>query len=413
MRKVKIFSVVLSILLTFSLFIGCGGEKTKETKTVNEIRALELTKNVRDKFWVEFEGDNYFTEYSPAKNGEVSKAFLWSYFGALGMQYQLCKLYPQDETIKNNYKDMLDALKYYKSGTSTDTVVKYHSGRGVYPNRGAGDVFFDDNIWVARNLLFAHEIFGDKSYLDEAIRVVNFIYTGWNNEIGGLVWNERGLTDNATEQELERGLSANACCIIVNAKIYELTKEESYLTWANKFYEFCKKTQDSETFIYYNGIHTLIENGVRKNGAVNKALYSYNPGSMILADLDLYELTKDEAYLLDAKRSATAAYNSFKMLDLGVNITYYRDYVWFTAIMMESFTALKAYDAELVSPYIEVFSKSLDYAYKHYKNVNGFLSHDYAAGYITVGSDANDRSLLTQSGTAEIYVLLAICEKIK
>ena len=33
--------------------------------------------------------------------------------------------------------------------------------------------------------------------------------------LGGLVWCEQGLTDQATEQELERGLSANACCILV------------------------------------------------------------------------------------------------------------------------------------------------------------------------------------------------------
>jgi hypothetical protein len=76
---------------------------------------------------------------------------------------------------------------------------------------------------------------------------------------------------------------------------------------------------------------------------------------------------------------------------------------------MESYYALYPYDAETVKPYIEVFQKSIDYAYENYKNEHGLLPHNYATGFAT--NNSNDRSLLTQSGTAEIYVLLALCEK--
>ena len=33
-----------------------------------------------------------------------------------------------------------------------------------------------------------------------------YTYTAWDWDLGGLVWCEQGLTDQATEQELERGL---------------------------------------------------------------------------------------------------------------------------------------------------------------------------------------------------------------
>jgi hypothetical protein len=403
--RISVLIIVLIILLTL---FACKGN-TQDKQSQNEKRAAELALNVKDKFWVTLgEGDNYFREYYPALGNEVGKAYLWSHFAALGMQYQLCKLYPDNQEYKKDYKDMLDALRYYKSRTSTENLVKYHSGRGLYPNMGSGDVFFDDNIWVARNMLFAYEIFGEEFYLNEARRVVNYIYTGWNDEIGGLVWNERGLTNQATEQELERGLSANACSIIVNAWLYQLTKEEGYLNWANKFYQFCKRVQDPETYIYYNGIHTVIQDGKRLDGSVNKALYSYNPGSMIIADLFMYEITEDENYLTDAFRAAKAAHDVFIMPDLGKDIEYYNDFVWFTAILMESYYALQSYDSETVKPYIQVFQKSIDYAYENYKNENGFLPFNYVAGYANV---SNDRSLLTQSGTAEIYVLLALSEK--
>lgn len=407
---------VITFLLAVILFLGltaCNNDGQGEDKvSQNAQRAVELVQNVKDKFWVELgEGDNYFREYYPALGNEVSKAYLWSHFGALGMQYHLCKLYPDNQNYKSDYKDMLDALKYYKSRNSTDTVVKYHSGRGLYPNTGSGEVFFDDNIWVARNMLFAYDVFGEDFYLQETKRIVNYIYTGWNDEIGGLVWNERGLTDQGTEQELERGLSANACSIIVNAWLYQLTGEQSYLTWANKFYEFCKRVQDPETYMYYNGIHTIIQDGKRLNGSVNKAYYSYNPGSMIIADLYLYEITNEQEYLTDAFRAAKAAYDIFLMLDLGKNVQYYNDYVWFTAILMESYYALYQYDSETIKPYIDVFQKSIDYAYENYKNENGLLPYNYATGFSSSNS-ANDRSLLTQAGTAEIYVLLGLCEKV-
>jgi hypothetical protein len=410
MKRYKVITLLLSLILLIGLY-GCGDVSNPvDELTRNQKRAAELAENVRDKFWITLgEGDNYFREYYPTLGGEVSKAYLWSHFAALGMQYHLCKLFPENQGYKDAYREMLDALKYYKSKSSTETLVKYHSGRGIYPNFGTGEVFFDDNIWVARNMLFAYDVFGEDFYLQEARRVANYIYTGWNEEIDGLVWNERGLTDQGTAQELERGLSANACAIIVNSWLYQLTGEESYLTWANKFYQFCKRVQDPETYMYYNGIHTIIQDGQRLEGSVNKALYAYNPGSMIIADLFMYEITEGEEYLTDAFRAAEAAYDAFLMLDLGTNVQYYNDFVWFTAILMESYYALYPYDAETVKPYIEVFQKSIDYAYENYKNEHGLLPHNYATGFAT--NNSNDRSLLTQSGTAEIYVLLALCEK--
>jgi hypothetical protein len=80
--------------------------------------------------------------------------------------------------------------------------------------------------------------------------------------------------------------------------------------------------------------------------------------------------------------------------------------------MMESIEALARYDKDAVKPYVAVFESSLAYAYKNYKNENGFLPHDYLSGYIKSGGTANDRQLLTQCGTAEIAVLLALVEEI-
>lgn len=254
-------------------------------------------------------------------------------------------------------------------------------------------------------MLFAYEMFGNDDYLSEAIKVTNFIYTGWNEEIGGLVWNENGLGTNATPQELERGLSANACCIIVNAKLYQLTQDENYLNWAVKFYDFCKQMQNSDTGIYYNGINTVVKpDGSRINGSINKDLYAYNTGSMILADLLLYNITNEEDYYIDAKKAATISHNIF--VKETNNIKYYKGYPWFTAILIEGYEVLSQYDSDFTKPFIEILKTSLDYAYSHYMDNNGMLPSNLATGFNDNYSE--DRQLLTQSAYAEMYALLAL-----
>ncbi|MCR5754382.1 MAG: glycoside hydrolase family 76 protein [Acetatifactor sp.] len=372
----------------------------------NEEMATRFCENVLD-LYCHREKGYYLAKFYPKRENEPEVAFLWSYFAALGMMYQINRLFPENVKLRAAYKEMLDNLLYYKNADSNDECAKYHSGKGKHKNMGTGDVFFDDNIWIARNMLFAHEIFGDEAYFQEAIRIVNYTYTGWNEEIGGLVWNETGLGSNATAQELERGLSANACCIIVNAKLYQMTGRQDYLDWALRFYSFCKQMQDKNTKIYYNGIHTVLnEDGTRSNGEINKALYAYNSGSMIIANLILYDITQDREYLADAMESAKAAHGAYLKKQNG--ISHYEGYPWFTAILAESFEALSGYDSEAVKPYMKVLQESLEFACKEHRNEFGLLPRNLATGFDENCPD--DRQLLTQSAYAEIYTLLALME---
>lgn len=365
--------------------------------------AEKLCSTVIDAFLIQKEGV-CFKEYVPVKETDRESCFLWSYFATTGMLYRLVKT--GAKKWLPFYEKAVEGFAYYRADDAKmrEGLIKYHSERGENAGGGHGPCFFDDNIWVARNYLFAYEVFKKDEYLQEAEKIVNYIYTGWNDELGGLVWNENGLTDAGTEQELERGLSANACCIIINALLHKLTGKEGYLDWAFRFYDFCKKTQDAETKIYYNGIHTLICNGVRMAGEVNKDLYSYNSGSMILADLLLYELTQKEEYREDAFLTAKAAHEAFLRRDEKTGLSYYKDFVWFVAILAEGYDALSRLDADKVEPFIKTLENSLAYAAAHYRNETGLLPHDYITGWR--GEDDYDRLLLTHSGTAEIACLL-------
>lgn len=342
-----------------------------------------------------------FREFAPARQEDRKTCYLWSYFAAAGMMYRACKA---GMDILPFYRTVIEGLRFYRSAPMGDGMIKYHSERGDAYDTGCGPCFFDDNIWVARNYLFAYEILKDRFYLEEAGRIVKYIYTGWNEELGGLVWNENGLTPDGTEQELERGLSANGCCIIVNALLYQLTGRADYLAWAHRFYDFCKTTQDPESGIYYNGVHTLIADGRRVAGEINKDLYGYNTGSMILADLLLYEITKEKSYYQDAIRSAAAAHKAFLRFDEVSGCFYYKDFVWFTAVLAEGYAALAACDSEAAGPYMKMLEQSLDYSLSTFCKDTGLLPHDYVTGWRN--NDDYDRMLLTHSGTAEIAFLL-------
>lgn len=345
--------------------------------------------------------------------GSDQSGYLWSNFCGVGMQYYVCKLYPDDAAQKDIFRKMINNFKYFRQRGGTAEAVKYHSARGDVIGAGYGDCFFDDNIWVARNYLRAYEILGDEWYLEEAIRVNNWVLSGWNEELGGLVWSEEGLKDDADAQHLERGLSANACGIIVNAMLADLVdspeQKQFHLDWANKFYTFCKKMQNLPlSYDYWNGIHTVIVNGVRKNGEINKVHYSYNSGSMILADLLMYEHAADEAekaaYLDDAIKTAAAARRTFYRFDAATKRYYYQGDPWFAAILNEAYYELAKYDAS-GKALLATFDQNVALAYANRDALSGLCP--YQAPW-QVTWDKNEAYVIHQVGFAQQAVLAAL-----
>lgn len=352
-------------------------------------------------------GEGRLLEWYPEQGDDRESCYLFSYFGTTGMLYHAIRA---GEDLKPLFRDLIDGLVAYRSGTSAVGVAKYHSERGSGPGAGHGPVFFDDNIWVARNLLWAHEVFGDPEYLAEAERIVAFVYSAWDDELGGVSWNEAGLGPEGTEQELERGLSANACSILVSATLHRLTGRDDYLSWAQRFREFCLTTRDPETGIYFNGVHTRLVGGRRMRGEVNRDLYSYNAGSMILADLALADLTGDPALVEDAVGAASAAHDAFVRVDDVTGARSYKDFVWFLAILAEGYLALL--ERGLVGPEVfDVFRESIEGGFAHRSDA-GLLPHDHTGGWRTGDEAIFDRMLLTHAGTAEIAELLVLASAV-
>lgn len=396
-----------------------GSPETTEGLTEQEELALSMVNTIFEQYAIEGrKGENAYINLKEYHNRSDS-GYLWSNFCGVGMQYYLCKLFPEDAGQKETFRKMIKNFDYFRqrdpASNAAENSVKYHSGRGNNLYGGSGDCFFDDNIWVARNFLRAYEILGDEWYLEEAIRVNNWVLSGWNEELDGIVWSEVGLTDSANEQHLERGLSANACSIIVNAKLAQLSKTAEqkafYTEWAEKFYSFCKKMQNKpESYDYWNGIHTVIVDGVRKDGDVNRVHFSYNSGSMILADLALYELTDDAdkkaEYMDDALGTAAAAYKTFNRVDR--RVSYYEGDPWFAAILNEAYYELFDYAPEIAEKYLDAFKSNVETAYGNRDSETGLCP--YQANE-KVSWQRNESYVIHQVGFAQQAVLAALYSK--
>lgn len=107
-----------------------------------------------------------FLEFFPRRPEDRDTCYLFSYFGVAGTMYRAIKAGQED--VREPYRKLIENFVYYQDGQMPQGQSKYHSERGSSPKSGHGPCFFDDNIWVARNLLCAYEVFGASSYIEEA-----------------------------------------------------------------------------------------------------------------------------------------------------------------------------------------------------------------------------------------------------
>lgn len=91
-----------------------------------------------------------------------------------------------------------------------------------------------------------------------------------------------------------------------------MTKEQVYLDWALKIYQWQKETLvDQTTGAVYDNI-----NG--ESGAVDKTALTYNQGTFLGTATELYAITGDALYIVDGQKIAN--YTITKCIDGGNNV---------------------------------------------------------------------------------------------
>lgn len=320
-----------------------------------------------------------YTANSDANLTQQEVSFLWPYSAMVSGCVSMYKISKADK-----YKELMD--KQIKPGLdlywdNTRKPACYQS----YPTfAGKNDRYYDDNDWIALDCCDYYEATGKQEYLDKAIALHRYIYSGWSDELGGgIYWCEQKRTSKNT--------CSNAPATVLCLKLYKLTKDEKYLKQAEETYEWTKKNlRDPEDFVYWDNINL--------EGQIGYAKYIYNSGQMIQAGVLLYQITGKEAYLQDAQQTAKGAYEYFCRLQQTPKgeMRFYPDSPWFNVILFRGLKAL--YQTDHNPTYIKAMIDNADFAWRWTRDSNGLFSNDWS------GNKSNQfKSLLENACMVELF----------
>ncbi|MDR3366108.1 MAG: glycoside hydrolase family 76 protein [Prevotellaceae bacterium] len=353
---------------------------------------------------------------------------------------------------------LYDNADYYRGSfylTSYTRSRESHQQWSVYAvNRSGGknganvegkENVYDDQQWLVRELLESYKITGEKSYLDKAEYLTDYVLDGWDctrspngEEVGGIPWGPAYATKHSCSNgpmvsplvwlhELYKGKSDEVDHRYIDAtdrktrRTDREKKSDYYLDFAKKVYAWQKQYLLRSDGVYddlrggdnnkVNDVEVVdgqtYKKGAALGGSVGPAI-TYNSGAMLSGAVDLYRATQDNAYLADAKKLSDASFGYFAKRDATLSGYYTYDISgfrnWFNGVLMRAYAeTYPVYNN--VSVCLESFQSNLDYAYKNFF-YKGFLPTNLLLGWSRSGNENNRvEGMFTFAFAAEYAVL--------
>lgn len=143
------------------------------------------------------------------------------------------------------------------------------------------NTFYDDMEWMGLATFRAYEATKDDVWKTSSIDLWNMIKGGWTSvKGGGIMW--AGGSPNS------KNACSNAPAMILAAKLYKLTGEQTYLDWAKKIQVWMADSLiDVNTGLAWDGV------GNHNYGNC----YTYNQGTYMGGCVELYNITGEKKYL--------------------------------------------------------------------------------------------------------------------
>lgn len=322
----------------------------------------------------------------------------------------------------------------------------YNSGRndGAIDDLSVGmsGVFFDDNIWVAKEFYYAYLNLGKVEYLNEAVNIVNWIvgegYESTKN-LNGIYWkwSAKFLFEGSGSLSDDTHASLNACSsaptAMMLAKLHQTLKTEEYaakfgalatdyLSKAQNIYEFCYGVLRNTT----NGClrdKVFLREGFKDMTNLNsqiqmydEQILPYNTGTYMTAGAELYKIAvaaKQNAvakvYKARNEEVAPKADKQFANTQVVQGQYSYNSNSWFTSFILEGFIDLS--ESVDCSEYIEHMRSALDYAWNNNRADDDLVCPAWIAGWSEFRdngiSEGNPRQILLQAANAHCYAMLA------
>ena len=301
---------------------------------------------------------DFFLENYPKGTGDRLVAYMWYYSGVvtgIGMLRQLDYQY----TSFNKVDRGID--KYWSNINNLAGVKSYP------PSYGGGTRFYDDNAIIGLDYLENYQATQNQHYLDQAIKCMDFDFTGESNDCdGGIFWNENERTPGTSNYI--KATCSSAFSNTLALKLYQITSQSKYLDFAKRMYGWIKlKLQDPADLIYWNDVAIA-------NCTTNKTKWDYNSGAMLSNAVLLYKETGDQQYLNDAKQLASATFNYFTVSSDKVGRQFPDHDPWFTTVLFRGYPAFYEIDPDKNTGFIKAMIKNVDYAWLNARNYLGFFS---------------------------------------
>ncbi|WP_316795253.1 glycoside hydrolase family 76 protein [Pedobacter agri] len=285
LRKIKILTAVLSLMIAISIS-SCSKKGTEEPTT--KPPTLPPTTP---------------TSFTAAEATIAFNSFNTIYYSPTDKLYYsttekkgLAAIWTQAiywDNVMNIFERTKDPA-YYKLITDM-----YDGGAKRYDNYNWDNsiewFIYDDMMWWVISLTRAYEITKNQAYLDKAKSGFTKVWSGSYDPVkGGMFWDFKHSGKNAC---------INFPTVIAAMRLYNVTKDEAYLTKAKEIYAWSREN----LFDITKG--RVADHKVGNNNPGFED-YTYNQGTLIGAAVMLYKNTNTQSYLDDAKLAANYTKNT-------------------------------------------------------------------------------------------------------
>jgi hypothetical protein len=319
--------------------------------------------------------------------GEPQGSYLWPFSQALAATVSLAHVRTQQSKQSFILGSQLRGLQDYLAAAppvataSSEELASIPHFAATVASVGVGATsFYDDNDWVALELVRVYELTHDKSALALAEQIMAFEEAGWVNDPEAPCLG--GLPQDATEGGGYAITAAPAAEL--GAQLYHVTANAADLQFAQMAYSWVR-----QCLLLPSG---LIADHIEANGEEVDEVWSYTQGAMIGAGTLLYQATGNPGYLDDAYAGAEAAMAYFSL----------------EALVSEG-EAAPAFASILVRNLLYlgyVMRSNLGHQLaQEYLNFAWETLHQPDGLYLT--ADGSATSLLGQAGIVQIYSLLS------
>jgi hypothetical protein len=192
----------------------------------------------------------------------------------------------------------------------------------------SGDVYYDDNEWIALELLRWYHLRRDARARAGAKRVFGIVVKAWDADRthacpGGVFWTNAHGND-------DRNTVTTATGALLGLQLYEVTRDPSQLAWSKLMLAWLAKCMLAPDGLLWD--HLAFD------GTRDEAHWSYNQGTAIGANVLLYRLTGDKPALRRAEDLAASSLAYFDRSPGG------REPPFFLAIFFRNLLDLAAVD---------------------------------------------------------------------